>query len=165
MLLEGSCHCGAVKFTVESRTPYPYMRCYCTICRKTGGGGGYVINIMGQAKTMKVEGEENLTVYRSAVNDRDDYEADGLGDSRRHFCRHCGSALWVFSPKWPDWIYPFASAIDTPLPAPPEEVDIMLAYKAPWCEVPDDNRHRHFDHYPDQGIEDWHKTRGLYEEG
>ncbi len=49
MLLEGSCHCGAVKFSVESYTPYPYMRCYCSICRKTAGGGGYTINIMGQA--------------------------------------------------------------------------------------------------------------------
>ena len=38
---EGSCHCGAVKFSLQSHTPYPYMRCYCSICRKTGGGGGY----------------------------------------------------------------------------------------------------------------------------
>ena len=35
MKLNGSCHCGAVKFSVESHTPYPYMRCYCSICRKT----------------------------------------------------------------------------------------------------------------------------------
>ena len=47
MKLEGSCHCRAVKFTVTSHTPYPYMRCYCSICRKTAGGGGFAINIMG----------------------------------------------------------------------------------------------------------------------
>ena len=39
--LEGSCHCGAVHFTVRSHTPQPYMHCYCSICRKTAGGGGY----------------------------------------------------------------------------------------------------------------------------
>ncbi|MCL7942209.1 hypothetical protein M8009_18170 [Halomonas sp. ATCH28] len=33
MLLEGSCHCGAVHFRVDS--PHPYQRCYCSICRKT----------------------------------------------------------------------------------------------------------------------------------
>jgi hypothetical protein len=44
MRLEGSCHCGAVRFRVESHTPYPYMRCYCSICRKTQGGGGYAVN-------------------------------------------------------------------------------------------------------------------------
>jgi hypothetical protein len=52
MKLTGSCHCGAVKFSVESKTPYPYMRCYCSICRKTAGGGGYAINIMGDAATL-----------------------------------------------------------------------------------------------------------------
>lgn len=40
MYLEGSCHCGAVRFGVESPHPYPYQRCYCSICRKTAGGGG-----------------------------------------------------------------------------------------------------------------------------
>ena len=46
MKLKGSCHCGAVKFEVDSKTPHPFMHCYCTICRKTQGGGGYTINIM-----------------------------------------------------------------------------------------------------------------------
>ena len=57
MRLEGSCHCGAVQFSMESRTPYPYMRCYCSICRKTGGGGGYAINLMAAADTLQVKGE------------------------------------------------------------------------------------------------------------
>ena len=47
MKLKGSCHCGAVTFTLDSHTPQPFMRCYCSICRKTAGGGGYAINIMG----------------------------------------------------------------------------------------------------------------------
>ena len=41
MLLEGSCHCGKVHYTVESHTPYPFNRCYCSTCRKLDGGGGY----------------------------------------------------------------------------------------------------------------------------
>jgi len=49
MHLEGSCHCGAVTFSLDTETPYPYMRCYCSICRKTGGGGGFAVNIMGDA--------------------------------------------------------------------------------------------------------------------
>ncbi len=54
MLLEGSCHCGAVRFKVESRTPYPYLRCYCSVCRKTAGGGGYAINLMGDAASLRI---------------------------------------------------------------------------------------------------------------
>ena len=57
MRLDGSCHCGGVRFRVESHTPYPFMRCYCSICRKTQGGGGYAINIMGEADTLEVRGE------------------------------------------------------------------------------------------------------------
>ena len=41
MLLEGSCHCGAIRFRVRSAHPYPFNLCYCNICRKTGGGGGH----------------------------------------------------------------------------------------------------------------------------
>lgn len=40
MQLEGSCHCGAVTFSLESAHPYPYQRCYCSICRKTQGVAG-----------------------------------------------------------------------------------------------------------------------------
>ena len=46
MKLEGSCHCGAVRFSVETHAPYPFMRCYCSICRKTAGSGGFAINLL-----------------------------------------------------------------------------------------------------------------------
>ena len=29
MLLEGSCHCGAIRFRVRSAHPYPFNLCYC----------------------------------------------------------------------------------------------------------------------------------------
>jgi hypothetical protein len=38
MRLEGSCRCCAISFSVDSHTPYPYQRCYCSICRKSAGG-------------------------------------------------------------------------------------------------------------------------------
>ncbi|MDB5802238.1 MAG: alanine acetyltransferase [Rhodocyclales bacterium] len=56
MHLEGSCHCGAVKFSLESDTPYPFMHCHCSICRKTAGGGGYAINLGGDARTRRYAG-------------------------------------------------------------------------------------------------------------
>ncbi|MDQ3658699.1 MAG: GFA family protein, partial [Actinomycetota bacterium] len=110
MLLEGSCHCGSVKFRVESSTPYPYQACYCSICRKTAGGGGYVINLGADADTLEVEGGENVSVYSAKSQDR--------GAPERNFCKHCGGFLWLFNPMWPELIHPFASAIDTPLPKP-----------------------------------------------
>src|SRR5262250_3895757 len=70
MKLKGSCYCGAVTFSVASQTPYPYMRCYCSICRKTAGGGGYAINIMGDAPTLRVRGARNVSVYRARLREK-----------------------------------------------------------------------------------------------
>ena len=55
MELKGSCRCGAVSFSVQSNTPYPYQLCYCSICRKVGGSG-YAINLMAWNETLKVTG-------------------------------------------------------------------------------------------------------------
>ena len=129
MKLEGSCHCGAVRFTMESPAPYPYMRCYCSICRKTGGGGGYAINLMGHAASLTVEGEADMAVYQATLD-------GALSPAERHFCLRCGSALWVFDPTWPELIHPFASAIDSALPMPPETLHIMLDSKPPGSRCP-----------------------------
>ncbi len=157
MLLEGSCHCGAVRFSVESHTPYPYMWCYCSICRKTAGGGGYAINIMGDASTLKVAGRRNLSVYRAKLSPRARKPSPG----RRHFCRKCGSALWLWDPRWPDWVYPFASAVDTRLPKPKERQHVFLGSKAAWVEVSKGRWQKHFRGYPSEWIIDWHRKRGL----
>src|SRR5690348_3280703 len=124
--LDGSCRCGAVAFSVDSHTPYPYQLCYCSICRKTAGGGGYAINLMGVAPSLVVHrGKRALGVYHA--------EVDGETSSgARHFCRHCGAAMWLHDPNWPDLVHPFASAIDTALPVPPNRVHLMLRYKPSW---------------------------------
>jgi hypothetical protein len=164
MLLEGSCHCGVLKFRVISPSPYPYLACYCSICRKTAGGGGYAINLGALSETLEVEGEENLSVYQARMEAADDPSRTEISPARRNFCRVCGSALWLFDPGWPKLIHPFASAIDTPLPKPPEKVRIMLDYAAPWCEIPRDGNERHFPEFPDESLEEWHRRHGLYEE-
>ena len=154
MLLEGSCSCGAVRFRVESPEPYPFMRCYCSICRKTAGGGGYAINLGALSDALEVEGEKNVFVYKAHIDGK-------TSAARRHFCGVCGSALWVFDPNYPELVDPFASAIDTPLPKPPQRDHIMLDYAAPWCEIPSGPNERHFPEFPDESLADWHQRHGL----
>ncbi|MGR2740172.1 GFA family protein [Billgrantia sp. Q4P2] len=154
MLLEGSCHCGSVRFSVESPHPYPYQRCYCSICRKTAGSGGYAINLSGLAETLRVEGSEHQGIYQAVI--------DGEKSSgERHFCRHCASALWVYDPSWPELVHPFASAIDSELPVPPERVHLLLDSKAPWVEVEARAGDKCFAGYPEESIAEWHQRRGL----
>ncbi|MDX2321638.1 MAG: GFA family protein [Moritella sp.] len=150
MLLEGSCHCGAVKFTAEYPYPYPFNRCYCSVCRKTAGGGGYAINISAMSDTLKIDGKENTSIYNAKINGK-----PSLGE--RIFCKHCASVLWVYDPRWPEFIYPFASAIDSELPIPPERSHIMLNSKASWVEVDAKQNDKCFVEYPEESIAQWHK--------
>jgi hypothetical protein len=163
MELSGSCYCGAVRFTVYSPTPYPYQACYCSICRKTAGGGGYAINLGADFLTMEVEGQENVRSIHARVQNPEDEEARESPASR-HFCGLCGSALWLYDPRWPELVHPFASAIDTPLPKPPEMVRVMLEFAAPWCEVPEEEGERHYGRHPEESLEEWHRRHGLYDE-
>ena len=159
--LEGSCRCGAVRFSLESHTPQPYQRCYCTVCRKTAGGGGYAVNIMAVASSMGIEDADGARrVYRASL-------ADGHGTpftspAERSFCSRCAAALWLWDPRWPELIHPFASAIDTALPVPPEGTHILLEAKAPWVVPQLGAADGCFDDYPAESIEDWHRARGLW---
>ena len=164
MDIEGSCYCGRVRFRAVSYTPYPYMRCYCSICRKSAGGGGYAINIMAEADSLQFEGGEHLHYHHGRIEDTQRGRQMVASPGKRYFCKHCGSAAWVSDPRWPQWVFPFASAVDTALPTPPETVHIMLDFTAPWVQVPQGEGHRHFQRYPDESILEWHRRHGLYQQ-
>jgi hypothetical protein len=157
MKLDGSCHCGGVRFSLHSKHPYPFNLCYCSICRKTGGGGGYAINLGGDAGSLKVEGEANLRVYQA------DLGGGEISSGRRNFCGVCGSALWLWDPRWPELIHPFASAIDTALPTPPERTHLMLSSKASWTPVDTGAGDQTFEEYPSESLSAWHQRLGLEE--
>ena len=155
MLLQGSCHCGAVSFTVNSHSPQPYQRCYCSICRKAGGAGGFAINIMADNETMQVTGQDQVAEYRAVTGGQPSHH-------RRYFCRQCGSHLWAWNESWPGLVHPLASVVDTPLPKPSHFVDIMLDSAAPWVELHAGDHIERFADYPDQSIEAWHRRHGLW---
>jgi len=155
MLLNASCHCQAVRFSVESREPVPFMRCYCSICRKTAGTGGFAINLGADHATLKVDGIENVSVYRATMQ-------DGQPSSgHRHFCKLCGTALWLWDPTWPELVHPHAGAIDTPLPAPPSVTHMMLGSKPDWVEAHVNPGDEPFDAYPQESLAQWHRRHGL----
>ncbi len=106
--LRGSCRCGARSASRSRATrPCPISSGYCSICRKTAGGGGYAINIMGDAGTLKVEGETSIGVFRAELCDDDG--ACETSSGQRRFCTGCGTALWMYDPSWPELVHPFAS--------------------------------------------------------
>jgi hypothetical protein len=149
-----------VSFAVDSRAPSPYQLCYCSICRKTAGGGGYAINLHADASTLKVKGKRSIGIYRAELENEGGHCETSTGE--RNFCTRCATALWLYDPTWPELIHPFASAVDTPLPVPPERVHLMLRYKADWVRPDIGPNDKTFDEYPEQSIEEWHRARGLW---
>jgi hypothetical protein len=144
MQLEGSCHCGQVSFRLESAHPYPFNLCYCSICRKTAGGGGYAINLGGEFSTLKITGEEHASVYQAKVTDPETGETVE-SPARRHFCANCGSALWVWDPRWPELVHPLS--------------------RASWVEMQTGANDKKFDGYPQESIAQWHQRLGLEDTG
>ncbi|MCG7600268.1 GFA family protein [Halomonas sp. McH1-25] len=151
MQLDGSCHCGAVHFSVDADAPYPFNLCYCSICRKTAGTGGFAINLGAKADTLKIEGEEHINTYRAHMED------GSISSAERRFCRECGTALWLWSPEWPELVHPHAGAIDTPLPVPPEHTHMMLGSKPDWVLFRPADGDRCFQEYPDESLAQWHE--------
>jgi hypothetical protein len=149
MQLAGSCFCGAVSFTVETATPYPYRRCYCARCRKTAGGTGAAANVLAQSSTLRVEGAEHLTEFAAADT------------TRTRFCSRCGSAMYLTIDAAPDFVYPFASAIDTPLPEPPERVHVFTSGAPAWARPPSGRDDLTVERNTNESIEGWHRRKGL----
>ena len=97
MKLEGSCCCGAVKFTVDAYAPAPYMRCYCSICRKSG-----LLHLIVTKERFRLRTDEAaLAEYRF-----------GTGTARHLFCRTCGIKSFYVPRSHPDGIDVNARCLD-----------------------------------------------------
>lgn len=74
-LHHGSCHCGAVKFEVETSVT-PAARCNCSLCRRRGA----LMSPGFPASALRIlSGEDALTLYQ--FNSR---------VAKHYFCKHCG---------------------------------------------------------------------------
>jgi hypothetical protein len=75
MSYEGSCHCGAVAFTVEGESPAEAMSCNCSHCRRKG----FLLAFVPASSLALTSGENALTTYT--------FNTHRL---KHRFCRTCG---------------------------------------------------------------------------
>ena len=75
MIYHGSCHCQAVRFTVEAPDAVEVERCNCSICAKSG----FLHLIVPLAKFQLLGGEEQLETYTF-----------NTGVAKHYFCKTCG---------------------------------------------------------------------------
>lgn len=102
MTLTGRCLCGAVRFSADA-SPAFQVKCHCTDCRRTSGGGHSAM--MGFAQSaVTVTGE--VALYQS--------RADSGREVTRAFCPVCGTAVWSANAAMADMIFLRASTLDDP---------------------------------------------------
>jgi hypothetical protein len=72
---EGSCHCGKVRFEIDTPVA-PAVRCDCSLCRRKGA---LMTRTFAEAVLRIISGNDDLAVYQ--FNER---------VARHYFCRRCG---------------------------------------------------------------------------
>lgn len=77
MNYQGSCHCGAVRFSFTGPAIESGLRCNCSICRRKGA---LMTPFIVAKDDMTIRAEDGaLSVY--------EFET---GVARHYFCKHCG---------------------------------------------------------------------------
>jgi hypothetical protein len=76
MTYNGSCHCGAVAFTVASEPPKSAISCNCSHCRRKG----FLLSFVPAEQFRLDRGEEKLAAYTFNKH-----------QIRHRFCATCGT--------------------------------------------------------------------------
>ena len=119
-ILQGSCNCGAVKFTL-AQAPTDATACHCTQCRKQSGHHFSSANVPKAA--VQITGEENLAWYQSSEK------------VRRGFCSKCG--CWLFwEPVFRDWTSVALGSLDGPTHLQLQQ-HIFVAHKGDYYTIGD----------------------------
>ncbi|MBX3565493.1 MAG: GFA family protein [Sphingomonas sp.] len=77
MPVTGSCHCGAIKYTLAEDPPQGAMACNCSICRRKG----YLLHFTTPDKFILHTSRGEITTYT--------FKSHNI---RHQFCKTCGCA-------------------------------------------------------------------------
>ena len=80
----GACHCGGVRFEIETDQPLgPYFRCNCSLCARKGA----VMGATARASLRVTEGQDLLTRYQWNTLEAEHFFCKRCGIYTHHFMR------------------------------------------------------------------------------
>ncbi len=93
----GGCHCGAVRFEVDSAADIEATRCNCSICRMTG----YLHLFVSLGRFRQIRGENELRTYTF-----------NTGVAQHYFCGRCGIKSFYVPRSHPDGVSVNVNCLD-----------------------------------------------------
>jgi hypothetical protein len=118
-MLEGGCHCGAVRYRIEGDVMH-HALCHCSDCRRHAGAPMVGWTMM-KAEQLAVTGE--VATYASSEH------------GRRQFCPRCGTSLFFINQAvLPGLIDVQSGTLDDP-DALPAQAHIQVAERIGWMEA------------------------------
>ena len=123
---QGGCHCRAVRFT-QLGPALSVQHCHCSRCRKVYGHLAAQGAVIAKSQ-VRIEGEANLTTYRSSPS------------FAGQFCKTCGCHLFSHEDGEKELMYFSPATLDGGVhPGHPadKECHIYVGSKAAWARLDD----------------------------
>ncbi|TIC91126.1 Non-reducing end alpha-L-arabinofuranosidase BoGH43B [Colletotrichum higginsianum] len=103
-LINGSCLCGAVKYTVAGGYALTVL-CHCNSCRKFTGSSFGANSLVDRANLTVHDLESKISVYAAPT-------AESGTSLARSFCSACGSSLFVANDAFPNQVAVTSGSMD-----------------------------------------------------
>ena len=118
-MIQGQCHCGAVRYELTGEALHHNALCHCTDCRRHSGAPMVAWGLVNKDQ-IAIEGETK------------EYASSEHG--RRHFCPECGTGLFYYNEAFLPGIVDIQSAtFDNPEDHAPQ-VHVQYAEHLAWMD-------------------------------
>jgi hypothetical protein len=119
------CACGSTKISVSGDL-LAHAVCHCENCKQRTGSA---FGISAYFRKSAVTGVEGETVVYAFHNDKRNE------DQERYFCRKCGTTLFWYMSRFPDFVGIAAGCFMEPLGEP--TINASAHAKLPWVVIPE----------------------------
>jgi hypothetical protein len=121
-MVEGGCHCGAIRYELEGEPVYSAL-CHCTDCRRSAGAPMVGWTAFPSAALKVTQGEPKT--YASSEN------------AHRLFCANCGTGLFYYNETMlPGLVDVQCCTFDDPEAIPPQ-IHVQVADRVGWMKQSD----------------------------
>jgi hypothetical protein len=119
------CACGSTKISVSGDL-VAHAVCHCDNCKQRTGSAFGISAYFRRSDVTSIEGE--MAVYSLHNEKRNE-------DQERHFCKKCGTTLFWYMSRYPDFIGIAGGCFTEPLGEP--KINSSASKKLSWVVIPE----------------------------